>query len=360
MSKDIYKKIQYLCKTISKVEWSGILLYSVEGTITDPGNMIITLQDIIPMHKGTVTATSYKFNEKKRDTKDYEDKHIEYVMEHEEAVDWKVGHIHSHNSMNTYFSNVDMEELQDNSPAHNYYLSFIVNNFMEFQAKVAVMGEVNVKVPQASYEALDSEGNTYSLHKEDLSFKKNMMFVYDCDIEVPYKEPIIGDSFAKSVQDIISKAESTKVKSIPGKKFIKNKPGNNSNYNPHSFFQQPSSQHWDKYSQFTDIEEFIMTLLEVNFTEPTTIRDIEDAFEEFQALNVVEKRDSIECAKNLVTSYFTTYERCFDIGGTEHFVQVTEEVIEVFESHEAQFDFLTELIASLKFLVSQTEQTHGS
>jgi proteasome lid subunit RPN8/RPN11 len=84
------------------------------------------------MNKGSKAFTEYDFSDKAL---------IDYRMDNLESHDWKIGHIHSHNTMRVFFSGTDMSELIDNSEFHNYYVSLIVNNFMETTAKVAFRGE---------------------------------------------------------------------------------------------------------------------------------------------------------------------------------------------------------------------------
>ena len=90
------------------MEWSGILLYSVKGSIKEPEKMELHAEDIIPMDKGSAGATEYEYNKKSMfDTSKFDDKHIDYINamcdEHPEVLEWKVGHIHSHNSMGKQF-----------------------------------------------------------------------------------------------------------------------------------------------------------------------------------------------------------------------------------------------------------------
>ena len=73
MPEEFYKKVEFLCKKISNVEWSGILLYTCEGTITKPESFIITLRDIILMDKGSNGATEYELNGGE------DDFHIDYM-----------------------------------------------------------------------------------------------------------------------------------------------------------------------------------------------------------------------------------------------------------------------------------------
>lgn len=59
----MYQQIIYLCKSINKDEWSGILFYTINGSIKDPNKCTLTCQDILLMDKGTQAYTSYEFDE---------------------------------------------------------------------------------------------------------------------------------------------------------------------------------------------------------------------------------------------------------------------------------------------------------
>lgn len=114
-----------------------------------------------------------------------------------------MGHIHSHNTMDTYFSGVDMSELNDNSEFHNYYLSLIVNNFMKMKAKVAFRGS------NSTYECKNEKGETWNLR---LAETAQTMFVFDCDIISDRLSVVVDDAFAERTEFIIRKeAEKKKV-----------------------------------------------------------------------------------------------------------------------------------------------------
>ena len=91
----------------------------------------LELVDILLMDKGSQSYTAYTFDASV----------IEHMENNPELEECKMGHIHSHNTMSVFFSGTDMSELEDNSPNHNYYLSLIVNNFMDFCAKVCFIAQ---------------------------------------------------------------------------------------------------------------------------------------------------------------------------------------------------------------------------
>lgn len=197
MPEKVLNQIKYLCKNIAKVEWSGVLFYSVEGSIRDPHTMVLTLQDILPMQKGTATYTEYSFDERV----------IEYMMDNETMEKgWKLGHIHSHNTMAVFFSGTDWSELEDNAPNHNFYLSLIVNNFMDFCAKVCFIAESD-STKQFDFVAKDENGKKYIYKAEEYEVKERKLVVYDCAITSPKNDIVVDDTFASKVDSIIKTAE---------------------------------------------------------------------------------------------------------------------------------------------------------
>lgn len=206
MPEEFYNKVKYLCNRISQVEWSGVLLYSTEGSFKNLKNFIITLQDIIPMQKGSQTYTEYSFNEKRRDTGDVEDRHIDYVTEKPEALDWKIGMIHSHNFMNVFFSLTDWQELEENAENHNFYLSLICNNKMDFTAKIGFVTEAETE-ENLNFNAFDETGKKFSYIQKKQKRKYKEFFVIDTEIQVPVQEQLFDDFFTNAVEDIIKKAD---------------------------------------------------------------------------------------------------------------------------------------------------------
>lgn len=186
-------KIKYLCKLIPKDEWSGVLFYIVkEGSIKNPSTMVIEIKDILPLDKGSSAFTSYALD----------GRFVDYMMDNPEAMDWHVGHIHSHNVMRVFFSGTDNAELQDNAPMHNFYLSMIVNNYMDIIAKIAVQGQAQKKVPKVPVMALDEEGNPYVFQKRDFKVDFKYLFTYDCEIQANITKISVPDIFSVKVDDL--------------------------------------------------------------------------------------------------------------------------------------------------------------
>ena len=167
------------------------------GSIKDPSTMILTVEDILPMNKGTQAYTEYSMD----------DRVIDYMMDNETMEKgWKMGHIHSHNTMAVFFSGTDWSELEDNAPHHNFYLSLIVNNFMDFCAKVCFISEAK-DTKDFDFLAKDEHGNEYVYLSKPYEVKQKKLVVYDCDIKSPVSAIAIEDSFKTRVTGIITDAE---------------------------------------------------------------------------------------------------------------------------------------------------------
>lgn len=145
------------------------------------------------MDKGTGVYTSY----------DLDNRFIDYLMEDPKRMKYKVGHIHSHNVMNVFFSGTDMAELNDSAPAYNYYLSLIVNNYMEMTAKVAFVANATATIQKVDYLSLDETGQPYAMEQKDFTFQKQKLYVYNCDITVPSVDISVEESFSKQVATLL-------------------------------------------------------------------------------------------------------------------------------------------------------------
>lgn len=197
--------MRYLCNKVSRLEWSGVLFYSVKGSIRDVANiknMVITLEHIFLMDIGTPGTTEFIWNEDV----------VQFAIEHDE---WKFGHIHSHNTMGVFFSDTDWGELNDNCSNHNYYLSVIVNNAMDIQAKIAFTGQ-----PQ-EYTCLDENGQDYKISVSPINPK---MFLYDCDISL-IPTPVVNEEFEfrlELIEDKSKKGAEEKAKKFQSQVYTNN------------------------------------------------------------------------------------------------------------------------------------------
>ena len=182
LSERLQNQILQLCTRINTVEWSSTLFYKIEeGNFGEDYCVLHAdtqyLQDI-----GTQAYTEYEFGP------DY----FQYLMANPEMMDYKQGHLHSHNSMNVFFSGTDDKELIVNSEFHNYYLSLIVNNLNEMTARVAFRVTKRSKIAKAitsTLEYRDSDGTIKTTDPEASEQAEEKVettvYYFDCNIIKP-------------------------------------------------------------------------------------------------------------------------------------------------------------------------------
>lgn len=186
--KKVQHQIDYLCREISNVEWSGVLFYDTEGSIENKENFKVTLKHVFPMDKGTGGSTEYDLDN---------DNFINFRMSHPESLKWKIGHIHSHNNMGAYFSGTDNDEIEENSEFHNYYLSIVVNNAGNVVGKIGIRG---VSEDNSPYKCKSENGHPWALTVQK---KEDVIFSIECEIDK--YTPVVDEEFKTSVADIIKK-----------------------------------------------------------------------------------------------------------------------------------------------------------
>jgi len=189
-------QIKYLCSRISKVEWSGILFYTVDKGDIESENLEMTAEFVYPMSKDTTAATGFEYNEDV----------MQFMMQHPECMNMRQGMIHSHHSMNSYFSQTDMSELADNCENHQFYLSMVVNNATDIVAKVGIHVEQEYKI-HGSRNLMGMKGKLRLPFTQTI--KETVLEHYDCDIYT--YEPEVEKWFKDRTDKIIEDAKPKKV-----------------------------------------------------------------------------------------------------------------------------------------------------
>lgn len=370
MSLEFLNKVKYLCSNIPEVEWSGALFFSVEGSIKKPETFKIILQDILPLDKGTKAWTEYELDGR------YDD----YIMDenHLERLDWTLGHIHSHNSMRVFFSGADKDELNDNVPNHNYYVSLIVNNYMEFVAKVAFTAKLDKKFNKVPYVSLDEDGKSYNSLVTDLTYNTTKMFTYDCKIITPEREMItVDEQFSSAVSEIMKPkpAPITEVKKLPANTWerptYQMKPHqinivNKMKAKPDTTKASDRAKEVNKLIEkipFTTYEDLAKTDLPdlnemfiaevMKFSTPLEIgEDLEDV------LGVLEdmKLDSYQIAESALRYYSVLYDKYFPDALDEDFISDAEISCDLLFDFIQQFPFVNVTIEAIKEMVKKFEK----
>lgn len=383
---EVLHQIQYLCKNIPKVEWSGALFYTTEGSIDKPGTFKITLKTILPLDMGSQAYTEYKLD----------DRFMDFIEEDfEERCTWKLGHIHSHNTMSVFFSGTDMAELNDNAPAHNFYLSLIVNNYMDFIAKVAFIGEAKKDIKQVPYTAKTADGHDYVIEKQDFVVDNRKLFIYDCAIDTPKNEINVTEQFAAQVAKImepkpVKKLEPFKpavpLSSLPSRggqgwqrgqqnsrQFKSQEEREMESWNK-SFqgntkkIEKPPFEDWSLPLGFVDDleEEDLKAMSIYNFAKDLfnftgSENDYEETLEDVLDMVAEFNLTPAELAKSVITEYAKDFGKHFPNASAADFVQYTHETLDLLEDIKVlypEIGLTIKTISSMinKFIESETER----
>jgi proteasome lid subunit RPN8/RPN11 len=292
LSKELQAQILYFHSVVGDIEWSGPLYYTiVSGSVEDLSSLVVKAEIMLPKDVGTPGYTEYTMGP---EVMDFYDRYPQAMM-------MKIGHIHTHHNMNTYFSGTDMSELHDNAPNHNYYVSLIVNHKGVYSAKVAINGEVDKTV---SY-----KGTNGSLIKEAAPSSNILM---TADMEIEFEQ----DAFMiEAISTLIEKARAKAKKSL-----------NDSRVTSVPNYYNPSSQptlfdDWRNYSipskdsenepkeldltEYKDVIDFLPKLISLN---PHTTQDLESVLDTLNKRFKGASLDSyITKVANAVYSYYDKY-----------------------------------------------------
>lgn len=191
--KKVRNKITYLCQVIPNIEWSGVLFYEVHGSIKNFGDMKIVLKDVYPMDVGDAASTGFEHDEKL----------VEYRMNNPKSFGHKIGMIHSHHNMQSYFSSTDMDELVENSEFHNYYLSLVVNNVGDMVARIGF------RLKENSFTAKDEQGEDFNLSIR----RKKITFAYlTCEVDCTKSYIKVDAEFSERTKEILEDSKKRKEK----------------------------------------------------------------------------------------------------------------------------------------------------
>ena len=356
--KDVLNKIQYLCTVISQVEWSGILFYTVKGTIKNPSKMSITLKDILPMDKGTTATTEFT----------YDERYVDYLMNDEKRTEWKSGLIHSHNNMAVFYSGTDQDELKKNSKSHNFYLSVVVNNKLDIIGRIGIsaMAEATVKT---SYKGLDEKGNPYTISPVNLTIKDEKLYYLDCEMIYTIPEINVEAEFLENVNTIVNEkkivATKRKTSYIPPA-YVETGYGNdfgsdwgNPNYGyqgmtyPRGKTVVPTTYPRTKtYTAPVDtIDKHLQRECEIFILKCFGVYDdddilgetsLDDVFEDTEQLLLEEEVTIPEVIEDFATNFTNSYEAHFHLSiyGAEIILSTVENIL---DDYKDEYKFLKEI-----------------
>lgn len=367
--KKVQDKIDYLCQTIDAVEWSGVLFYSVKGSIKNFNTVKLKVEDIYPMDKGTAGSTGYELGE------DF----IGYRMDNPETLAWKIGMIHSHHNMDAYFSSTDNSELNDNTEFHNYYLSIVVNNKGKQVGKVAFRGTIE------GFTCKDEQGEDWNL---SLTKDRQVMFEFDCKIDSVQRKIDVPKEFTERIKEISkSKVLNTAKFNSQAKRFNlprNTKPWYKDKNDPFTKkggrqlspmelemekeMELEDEQGWNESFGLTEMytapeemsteelaEDFARYCLRLGANQVEN-DSIEQALEDSEI--VENKQEYLNSMLNMYPALFEKYWDSFGEISTQVFFETTQEVINQLEVYQGGFEMGDRLCGGLELLIKNMK-TNG-
>lgn len=192
---NVEEQIRFLCARVWDTEWSGVLFYTPSGNFED-GSLEIRCVDILPMDVGTTTYTEF----------DMSPDVISYMAANQELLDCKMGLIHSHNNMSTFFSGTDLATLKEEGADRNHFVSLIVNNAGKYTAAITRKIKYH-SVRDLSYDGFNGVVNLND--KQEVDGQEIEYF----DLDIIFEGE--RDNKLKEIADRISEIKAEKKKSTP-------------------------------------------------------------------------------------------------------------------------------------------------
>lgn len=267
----VERQIRFLCERVWSTEWSGVLFYNYSGNFED-GSLEIYCVDILPMDIGTTTYTEFKMSPDV----------ISYMAQNPELLDCKMGLIHSHNNMSTFFSGTDLATLQEEGDERNHFVSLIVNNAGKYTAAITRKVSYTAK-RTVSYESFDSKVTVPE--EEVFSGEEIEYFPLEINIENTVEDPFVKladrlDEIKKSkpvATTTSTTLASTTVKNdtiVQPNSKLYNYPTSYKEYNPTLFDDLPSWSSTTTLSSTKDEDKFPEKSVENNPDDPELIESI--------------------------------------------------------------------------------------
>lgn len=188
--KKVSDKIIYLCGIIHHTEWSGVLFYSYTGDFGK--DMIITVEDVLLKDIGNTAFTAYDF-----------DADIAGYMLNNNLKSCKLGHIHSHHSMETFFSGTDMDTVKTEGADNVHFVSLIVNNKGVYTSMITNKSEDEITTVQKIKSSVFSFGNKKNevLSTIDSTTNRTTVFAFKMDVITENSEYLETIQLIKDFQE---------------------------------------------------------------------------------------------------------------------------------------------------------------
>jgi hypothetical protein len=176
----VKRKIDQLHRSIGNVEWAGFITYEkTAGSMSVPNELVLKVLDIYPMSIGTHSYV---------EADNHADDMLDLCDRVPSFMGSRYGLVHTHHTMNTFFSGTDIDELHDNVDKYSSYLSLIVNMKDEYTAKIVSLVDVSPRMVSIKEE--DEETRSVQIGDDTVQM---LMVDLDVSIEKEHEDdPVIS------------------------------------------------------------------------------------------------------------------------------------------------------------------------
>lgn len=191
------------------IEWCGFLVYKViSGSLSDINNFKFEILGFLPIDIGTSGYTDAKVSDHIIDVHEEFPEILESGIGNNPIV--KTGFIHTHHSMNAFFSATDMDELLSNAMFHNYYLSVIVNYRGDIIGKVGIPVKSKTNSVTSIEEIIKNDLGEDIVLKNTVKSDKEEDLILTIDCEFTYGN--LGDIFENKINSLVKEYNTRKAK----------------------------------------------------------------------------------------------------------------------------------------------------
>lgn len=226
-------------------EWSGLLFFKVvKGDLDNIAEMEFQTVDFVLQDIGTKAHTQF----------DNEDDLVDLFIENEDLARSRMGLMHSHNTMATFFSGEDMDEIEDNSVGCDFYLSLIVNNKFEPKCKIAFRGRY--KSESWIQRSMKTIAGTEVMVPRQNNQEGEALYTADVDVFVPDLETLDRDlSRFHARKEAEKQARISSYQSVGKYDSKPRKEESEGGYNRPPYFVSPRQQRIDFDSKESDVSQ---------------------------------------------------------------------------------------------------------
>lgn len=266
----MYSKITQLCNLVNETEWSALLFFKAEGHPIQPETLECTLVDLFLQDIGTPGYTAFK-NDPNTMMDLFESK--------PELMDCRMGIIHSHHNMSTFYSGTDMDELFDNSNGIDFYLSVVVNNRAEWVARVIYqLEEIQSKISwrqDGEKKEITSSGNS-----------KTMFKFYDLNVLIGFPDNALAER-VKHFRNLNQQAYAKKAVVNENPRYLPQRTDENVR------ISHPKEEEFESWKKGKNIPNHVDKRQTQMFSDRTLGDEFEDRFNEKDFMNGIELEEEI-------------------------------------------------------------------